>query len=158
MWHKLVQAHRNLSCRHRGSCLYVVSRVPNLLESLLINLYLGSSVGSLMWSCIEANVAIVSACIPSMAPLLLIALGKKPQGVGRYRSSIKMTGMTNKTSNIHTTKDYFGSQPQSQSLEFIVNAHRSEADDAQSSRPTIPVPSPAILVTHQIDQTSGFRA
>jgi hypothetical protein len=42
----------------------------------------GSMAPSLLWGCLEVSLGVVSACIPSLVPLLLVMVGKKrvPKG------------------------------------------------------------------------------
>ena len=83
-----------------------------------------------MWSCVEASFGVVAACIPSLAPLILLMFGKLPNANRAYTPCYDHTknpvsrpvsrSPRNPKRKFNRIADLVESNPRSQSLELIM--------------------------------------
>ena len=106
-----------------------------------------------LWSCVEVSFGVVSACLPSLTPLFLILLGKRPPNTKKYSfSSRKQRDGNMRNAEFNRMADATDSQGRSQSLELIMR-DRKAGDDTYNLEES----GGPILVTHEVDQVRSTK-
>ena len=115
-----------------------------------------------MWSCVEASFGVVAACIPSLAPLILLMFGKLPNANRAYTPSYDHAknpvsrSPRNAKGKFNRIADIVESNPRSQSLELIMRQPQgSTAEDTKMADQR--ALEHEIVVITQVDQTSRGR-
>ena len=119
---------------------------------------IGTSALPQLWSCVEVSIGVISACNPSLTPLLLMLIGKYHGGSKRSNvSSSRHRETKSKTVQLDRIENLGKHHPDSQSLELILRSHNINIDRTNASS-SIEDGIPGIMVTHQINQVSNLRS
>lgn len=104
-----------------------------------------------LWSCVEVSFGVISTCIPSLTPLVLMLFGKR--STTPYSSRRKERIRRTRTTDLDDVADLEDNQSGTQSLELIMQRcqRNTEMNVSGVSRQA----DQGILVTHEIDQTSN---
>ena len=117
-------------------------------------LVLDTSAPLQLWSCVEVSFGVISACLPSLTPLFLILLGKRPAGSRQTSFSFRRQRAGEiRTAESYHMADSTRGQARSQSLELMIRDRNANdrVDNLNGSWRSI-------LVTRQVDQVIDTHA
>ena len=115
-----------------------------------------------LWSSVETSLGVIAACIPSLAPLFIVVLGKLPTIYRAYKpcydSAKSPTGRSHRTTKgqFNRMANIVESNPRSQSLELIMQ-HAKGGSSEQGNEAEPRALENEIVVIQQIDQVSRER-
>ena len=121
------------------------------MRSLCYLLVLDTSTFPQLWSCVEVSFGVISACLPSLTPLFLLLLGKRPTR-SRHSCFIFSRSRTGKTESagFNRMAEAADGDARSQSLELAIRD--LSASDDLAVRDVI---GGSILVTSRLDQVTN---
>ncbi|KAL9133326.1 MAG: hypothetical protein Q9175_005495 [Cornicularia normoerica] len=129
-------------------CKLALQHLPMKNRCLSNSLVLDTSASPQLWSCVEVSFGIISACLPSLTPLFLILLGKRPARSKNYSSTFRRHRDGNsKHAEFNRMADATDGVACSQSVELIIR-NRDASDDLYNLHES----GEPILVTHEVDQ------
>lgn len=142
-------AKEDITCEYLNALLF--DRVPGLTGNPLRT---GNLTESVIWSCLELNIGLMSACIPSLLPFFKRLAGKRTSNMTKNRAGNESRHDTNLTRASRFSR--MAQEPDEISLQRNDPQSSSQATFEDNFRLVDPKPN-EIIVTNQIIQSHELK-